>query len=167
MNMAAALLICIPAVAYSVFLRYQTVKKIKFFESYYRFVYLFGVYSSASGCEITEIVFNVLRNEGRCVLGFAEKACKKAVDGENLARSWNESVERECKNLNSQEKALVCRFISTVSAGDIFTQEKTMKIYLREIEIKLKNLAEYEKKDMKAKCAAVIFAGCAAALVVL
>ncbi len=167
MNTAAAVFICIPAVFYAVFMRYQTMKKIKFFESFYKFTYLFGVYSSASGREITEVVFDILKNENSSVLKFAENACKKAENGTNLARSWNESVEHECRILNSGEKALVRRFISAVSAGDIYTQEKTMKIYLEEIEIKLKNLAEYEKKDMRAKCAAVIFIGCTAALVVI
>lgn len=167
MNTAAAVFICIPAVVYAVFIRNQTIKKIKFFESFYKFTYLFGVYSSVSGREITDVVLDIIKNENSSVLKFAENACKKIENGTNLARAWNEAVEHECRILNHGEKALVCRFISAVSAGDIFTQEKTMKIYLEELEIKLKNLAEYEKKDMKAKCAAVIFIGCTAALVVI
>lgn len=167
MNTAAAVCMCVPAFVYAVFIRFSAVRRRRFFEHFQKFVYLFGVYSSATRAESAEIILKTVKSEGYPGLSFAENACKMLRSGVDFESAWNRSVNEKCPFLTESDKSLVGGFVSAASASDPVTQERTMKIYNEEIENKLKKLAEYEKKDMRSKCAVVIFIGCAAALTVL
>lgn len=167
MNTAAAVCICVPAFIYAVFIRFSAVGRRRFFEHFQKFVYMFGVYSSATRAESAEIISKTAGAEGYRGLFFAEKACEMLRSGVDFESAWNRSVNENCPFLTESDKSLVGGFVSAVSASDPVTQERTMKIYIEEIENKLKKLIEYEKKDMRSKCAVVIFIGCAAALAVL
>lgn len=167
MNTSASVCICVPAIVYALYIRFSAARRRMFFERFQKFLYKFEISSRATQAQCAEIILKIT-GTGDCPgMNFAKKACEKLPSGIDFESAWNLSVEENCSFLSETDKVFVKGFVSAVNASDPVSQVRAMKIYIDETETKLKSLADYEKKDMKAKCAVIVFAGCAAALAVL